>query len=580
MSASSSSNFNYGFPTPGPQKPTGQKVMDDVFFVNNTEWKRIREEESFDYIIIGSGICGYAFSERILRENKMAKILIIERGTFFLPVHFQNLPFSYKNTLGGLSETFPWTVSRRTHDGKFIKFNHGMVPFYGGRSIMWSTWCPFPTDEEMNGWPQPVITSAKEYRSCAEELLNVIPANEIDSSYRKIPTKFLPLIRFNQPIYGLLQDSLYSMFPKNLKDIKSSPSSYVIHAPLAVDAPHDQTINFQKFAVPGPLLSLVERQNALATENKGSPLYIIADCTVTHIMQQEGKALALDTTRGVVNIGNAQLILAMGTLPPTTLVLNSFPLLKNIGKRFTAHFISAITARIQRKYYDSHDQLLDLEIAALYIAGIDTETQGQFHIQMTALSDKHPVKNADTALRYMPDVVATATKEQLLTSTDSIVYVCAVLGELDASNKNNWFQRNDGKDPTTNVTLQAVVNENDLKVWDSMENRTFEVLEKTLLPNGACVEYWHDNEQGSGEWMQHRPSTDKIRVPGMVHEASTLWIGEDAPVDFDYKLNHVENVYVTGGALWPRGGSWNPTLTMVGLTQHLADTFLDRQAKK
>ena len=80
--------------------------------------------------------------------------------------------------------------------------------------------------------------------------------------------------------------------------------------------------------------------------------------------------------------------------------------------------------------------------------------------------------------------------------------------------------------------------------------------------------------------LSHRPSTDKIRVPGMVHEASTLWIGEDAPVDFNYKLNQVENVYVTGGALWPRGGSWNPTLTMVGLTQHLADTFLGSQAKK
>jgi choline dehydrogenase-like flavoprotein len=33
----------------------------------------------------------------------------------------------------------------------------------------------------------------------------------------------------------------------------------------------------------------------------------------------------------------------------------------------------------------------------------------------------------------------------------------------------------------------------------------------------------------------------------------------------------VENVYVTGAGLWPAGGSWNPTMTMVALAQDLAD---------
>ena len=50
----------------------------------------------------------------------------------------------------------------------------------------------------------------------------------------------------------------------------------------------------------------------------------------------------------------------------------------------------------------------------------------------------------------------------------------------------------------------------------------------------------------------------------------------DAPVDSHYLLRGSQNVYVTGGALWPQGGSWNPTLTMVALSQHLADLLVKK----
>ena len=52
-----------------------------------------------------------------------------------------------------------------------------------------------------------------------------------------------------------------------------------------------------------------------------------------------------------------------------------------------------------------------------------------------------------------------------------------------------------------------------------------------------------------------------------------MWIGkdEDSPVDLDYKFRGVENVYLTGGALWPTGASWNPTCTMTALAMHLGD---------
>ncbi|WP_353929906.1 GMC oxidoreductase [Okeanomitos corallinicola TIOX110] len=579
MTFSASSNFNHGYPTPGPQSPSGQKVMDHVFFVSETEWKKVREEMQFDYIIIGSGFCAYAFAERILKHDPHKNILIIERGGFFLPEHFQNLPLPYQKTLGGLSETFPWTLSEKTHNAKYIRWQHGIVPFFGGRSTLWSAWCPQPSDAEMAGWPDITKQAVHKNFDSAKKLLNVVSANEIDSHQKNNHFFNIPTCG-NDPIYGIMQKSLTAMLTKNYSSIPNV--NRVEAAPLAAGS---NDTDFSKYGIPGPLLTLAGKQVQLEHKNSNnqSLFRIVTNCIVHQILEQNGKATALETSRGVISLGNAKLILAMGTLPPTTLIHNSFPKesfpqLKNVGERFTAHFISSIVARIPRKCYPFNDRLGQLEMGAIYIAGNDPKNQGQFHIQLSILSDKYPVKNAQLAARYMPDVVATASPQQLATSEDYLVFVCAVLGEIDYKNSNNWFRKNSGADLTCNSNLQVLANENDYQVWDTMDEATFAMLEKALLPenSGYSVEYWH-NDQDQGTWQAKRPSPGQIRVDGLVHEGSTLWIGNDhdsdgpSPVDINYKLRGIENVYVTGGCLWTRSGSWNPTAAMVALTQDLAD---------
>jgi choline dehydrogenase-like flavoprotein len=42
-------------------------------------------------------------------------------------------------------------------------------------------------------------------------------------------------------------------------------------------------------------------------------------------------------------------------------------------------------------------------------------------------------------------------------------------------------------------------------------------------------------------------------------------------VGLDYRPHGIRNVYVIGGGLVPTSGSWNPTLTMCGLAQDLAE---------
>src|ERR1017187_7987188 len=90
--AASTAKFQHGYPTPGPQCPDGGKVMDHVFFLSNEGWKRAREDTAYDLVIVGTGFCGLAVAYRALELNAHCRILMIERGPFFLPEHFQNLP--------------------------------------------------------------------------------------------------------------------------------------------------------------------------------------------------------------------------------------------------------------------------------------------------------------------------------------------------------------------------------------------------------------------------------------------------------------------------------------------------------
>lgn len=568
--SASSNNFNHGFPTPGTQSPTGQHVMDHVFFLSHDSWKHAREDNQYDLVIIGTGFCGLAVAHRALANNPYCRILLIERGSFFLPEHFQNLPIPYMNTLGGLSETFPWTLSDRTnsvHEGTII-WQHGMVPFFGGRSTLWSAWCPRPTIEEMSGWPNTIIEAARQNFDSAEKLLHVQKADSVDVHRSESE---LGLINRKRPVYGALQRVVQGLLAEGTVDIPAIYRSEA--APLASRAEDMDGIDFLKYSTPAELLELVLRQSQLAEEGKGEPLHIVADCIVERIIQQEGRATALQTSRGIFPLGNAKLVLGMGTLPPTTLARNSFPI-PDLGERFSAHFITAVTARVRRDQLDPHGKFGSLEIGACYIGGRGKDWTQQFHIQLSAISDKDPGKNAKTALRYMPDVVATASQEQLESSTDHVVFVCAVLGELDFKNNQNWFRLNPhDTDLTTNSLLQIVESASDCETWDVMDESTFSVLEGVLSPGGVeDIEYWH-GAPDKGMWKKERPEKGARRIDALVHESSTLHIGEcdTDPVDLDYKLRHTENVYITGGALWPQGGSWNPTLTMVALAMDLAD---------
>ena len=482
----------------GHQDPRVPQVLDQVYFLSETQWQQARSTLRFDYIVAGGGGCALAFVERILKRRPRAAILLLDGG--------------------------PHADCETAQDGA-------------------SAWCPRPTSDEMAHWPPQTILAAQANFASAEQLLNVVRADRLPPG----PAAAL---------YGPLQHGLQEILADHLGQVDSATRSMA--APLALGSA------LARGSSSAPLQALVLRQQALTQQGQGTPLRIATGCAVRRLHRLGSRVTALDTERGRLEVGTAKLILAMEAVPAAKLLMDAFPEHEQIGERYTGHFVTTLTARLPRAAYPFADALGELEMAALYLAGRNKQSGMQYHVQLTALSDRAPEHNLARTLRHLPDALASVGPAQLASCGEHLVFACAVLGELDYRNSANRVRR-DG-------TPELQPNAADRATWDTMDEAAFQLLELALAGGGA-VEYWHEDGQ---VWAAGRPALEQRRRPGLVHEGSALWIGEqnESPVGLDYRLHGVDNVYITGGALWPAAGSWNPELAMVALSQDLADGFL------
>ncbi|KAJ7853011.1 hypothetical protein B0H14DRAFT_3108503 [Mycena olivaceomarginata] len=399
----------------------------------------------------------------------------------------------------------------------------------GAGSTFWSAWCPTPHVRTHAKLPASLKETAAshEFWDKCKALLHVTPADKISDQ-----------------VFGELQTDIDDVLERGRKAGKIPTADVTESAPLA-------------FSTPGPLLAIQERQTALANRGEGSPLMIAVDCVVKkfHIDEVENHAVTvLETSRGDLCFPNGK----------TNVILAAEHAISCGGQRLTGHFLSHIVARYpmgRGALWGSRDIKKDrLEIAANYISGRAKPSDHQYHIQ-----------------GMPPDYAAAATAEQLKGSEKHIVLVCATLGELDENNPESWVRRNpQDPDVTTNVKLQVTLTQVDRDLWDVMDQATFEAIEVMADSEAHQLEYWHEDESGTGTgtWNKMRPETKEIRIPGVVHEASTLYMGPKsdphAALDEHYRPHGCKNVYVTGGAIFPTAGSWNPTLTMCGYAQDLA----------
>ncbi|KAF5855028.1 hypothetical protein ETB97_010270 [Aspergillus alliaceus] len=499
-----------GFPVPGVQSPTAASVMTKNYFVSDETWSNILDHGMFDYIVVGSGCTALAFIDETLRLDRNKRILVLERGDFWLPSHFQNLPLPFKLVLGGPSETFPWTLSRKTFQTKELVYCHGSCPFFGGRSTFWSAWCPQPPSDLMREFPRSMIetTTHPIFWELAEKLLHVTSASDIDDT-----------------IFANLQFAIDKNLQMNLDKIPSADSAESAKLAVGRGSP-TSTLRFSKWSVPGPLLALVETQRKLAGNEEGAPLEVMLNCTVNKMnLDSDGTVRFVDTNRGLLSWvdDKTKIILCGGAIPNATLLLNSFERArKTVGRRLTGHFLTHIVARCPIKNVPGFNASDKLEIGASYLAGKDVKTKRQYHSQITAIYSPNPKNDADDAARECPDYAAAATYAQLKGSENHVVFVCATLGEFTENNEHNFVKLNDTQDPSCNVTLQFTLNDEDKSLWDTMDLATYQAIRS--MTNGKSIEYW---DEKAGKWSTRKPHVNTIRVNGVVHEASTAFVGDE-----------------------------------------------------
>jgi hypothetical protein len=231
--------------------------------------------------------------------------------------------------------------------------------------------------------------------------------------------------QINDKIFGELQKEIDVKLKCAISEKKIHMAEQAQPAPLAVGRiTPTSVIAFDKFSTPGPLLAIYEQQLELEKNGKGSRLRIATGCVVKKFQTNEQAATSLETSRGNLCFprGKTNIILAAGAIPSTTILLNSLPSMQNrAGSRVTGHFRTRIVARYPIDPNDVNPPCSKegrLQIAASYIAGRDTQSKLQYHVQITAIHSPNPEVDAVDAGR---ESLAAATAEQLKDSKKHVV---------------------------------------------------------------------------------------------------------------------------------------------------------------
>lgn len=485
--------------------------------------------EEFDYIVIGGGAYGTSFAHRILQLDSEAKILVLEKGNYLIPEHIQNLPPTYVK-LNTEVAIRPWQYSG-TPDLNFMP----QIPYLGGRALFWNAWVPQPDQTEMPNWPQEAIEILRPEWYEAGCFLGrryslKTPGNE------------------NDALTNVMRNRLFA----GLSTIETATP---IGDPSALDCAMatGQNVSPEEWAKFSPIPVLVADVQAYPDR-----LSVVVNAEVDKLITYGKRVTEIQTKGGSIHVGRATVVLACNTLEAGFLMARSFPKNPLIGKNLSGHIRSWLAVRVP---VDSLPGLTNgLQAIAFYLSG--KSPQGRFlHTHISVIHNPHPDQTEELLYKILPDA---STPQAVETYKDPkfVVIMLHSMGEfLGAPKADSWNYV--GVDKQGQAVVHVQIQDQDKEFWKVMDTTTYQVAD--VLAAGAPVEYQHED----GSWHSTPPAS--IRNKGLVHCAGTLWMGDDAKNSVTTprgQVRDVENLYGAGSMIFPRPGSWNPTLT--GVTQMFA----------
>jgi hypothetical protein len=526
----------------------------------------------YDIVIVGGGAVGAAVLDRLVRGRGSGplhvgplRVLVLEKGSFLLPEHVQNLHPRYQRLMKD-AVARPW---RRAPGTTFDLAPQ--IPYLGGRAQFWSTWIPRPSDQQMPQWPETVKKSLGDYWTAAEEFLGAVNPSGMGDQF----TAFQPELRKQ------LKAKLGRLghFP----DAIQAPD---LEVPLASRAT-TSTLGYRKFS---PVPVLIE-----LAETYPGEVDIVTGCEVLEIRHSElrpgpegpeCRATELSTSQGVLKLApHTDLVLANGIVEPTGLLLDSFSgvLPPFAGTNLGGHVASWFSARVPRTAWQGLEHK-GLQVACMYLRGRVTAPQPQdtrdFHIHLMGASNPSPDTAVPDLYRLIPDSFDQEFLQQL-SDRDHIGFLVHCLGEWRSKPKATDGSRVYTENGDTMLALKPAAI--DLALRTTMDQQAQQLVQQILVGGlgPADVEYWHPADNGRpGEWKRHIPA-GRLK-DALVHESGTLWMGDSRDTSVtttDCRLHQVTNLYIGGAATFPTSGSWNPTLAAVALAQRLADHLLTRRTK-
>lgn len=533
--------------------------------------KKIEDIEfnHYDYIVIGAGAYGVSFVHKIMSNDPNSKILILEKGNFLLPEHFQNQKSCFLDTFNK-SFASPWTTN--SSEGLFY---FGQRPYVGGRALFWNAWTPQP--KEFRNWPKELVNDLQRYWCESQSFLGVEKLRNMKGINSELADSVIASITpfYKQHVNTSTNNEPGIPYHYTFDDL-TLPED--LEGELAIKGDNDEWCRFSPVE---PLVKLILKHP--------NNIDLITNCEVSNITTKDKAVQFLHTNIGDIFVNKATVIAANGVFEPFITLKSAFPKNDKMGKNLLGHFRSQLLIRTPK---ENSNSTKGNQLGAHYIPG---KINGrEFHIHLSCYSSDSMEKNYEYIYKRLPDPTFLPVCKDSKYNYYLLQGMAEYLGYLENSNVNNNFLeliiKDTPCDKTTIGTVNIDLTKDEHLVWDEMDEvmiqlanllrTTCQKLEVFYQPNPFIVDgsWINPGDKLSKETSLDQDKSVKLssamKGKSMMHEGGVFWMGKEASdsvTDLYGRIHETDNLYVLGSAIFPTIGSYNPTLTGVALNFRLAD---------